>query len=96
MFTRWILKAGDLVEIAMVELIENRLECLFDRRVVHHPAVLRVHRSFDDDLDKVRMTVEAPALVIFWQIRQQMCRLDLKLLNQRCTHFGRNYRILLS
>lgn len=80
MFTRGILQALDLVQVMVIQLLVKRLKSASDIGEIHDPARLLLHSSSDANLDAERMAVQTPALVILWNIRQVMCRLDGKLL----------------
>jgi thiosulfate/3-mercaptopyruvate sulfurtransferase len=60
----------------VVELIEQRLECLPDIREVLHPTECRVERTADMDLHAEGMPVQAMAFVRRRQVRQTMRRFD--------------------
>jgi hypothetical protein len=46
---RWILQAGDLVKVVVVELRYDRLASVLDTPEVDDPARLRIDRAFDID-----------------------------------------------
>src|SRR5205085_3955752 len=73
-----IVEPLDLVQIAMVELVEQWLEGGLHVCEVHHPPEPRVDRSGDVNLDLERMPMHARALVSVRHVRQPMRRLDLK------------------
>src|SRR5579883_383963 len=60
---RGVLEAGDVVEVAVVELVVERLPGVVEALEVHEPAALLVERAGDGELDAEAMAVEARALV---------------------------------
>ena len=69
-FAGGVFKAGDVVQIMVVELFPVGLEGFGDFRVVHQPAELLVALAGDDDFGAEAVAVEAPAFVILGQVRQ--------------------------
>ena len=75
-----ILQTREVIQIAMVEAIEYRLEGGFQVGEVHDPSEHRVRFATHVDLDSKRMPVQARAFVPVGYVRQAMRRLDLERL----------------
>jgi len=80
-FARRIFQTGYLVQIIMVELFPDRLERGRDVGVIHQPAQFGIALAGHDNFHAETVAVQATALVIIWQMRQQMRRLKLKRLS---------------
>ena len=65
----------------MVEPIQQRFEGIGNVRVVHEPAEFSIAFPRDDNFHLETVTVQAPAFVRFWQVRQQVRGLELKCLS---------------
>ena len=73
-----ILQAGNIVEAAMIDLLEDRRECRFDLGEIHHPAGMRLRFSRHMDFHAERMPVQPRAFVAGGHVRQAVRRLDLE------------------
>ena len=73
-----IFQSRNVVEIAMIELLEDRREGLFDVGEVHDPAHLRVGFAAHMHFDAERVAVQARALVRRRNVRKPVRRFDLK------------------
>jgi len=75
-FARWVFKAGNFVEIVMIETIVGRLECALHVSEIHDPAGLRIDVAAHLQFDAKRMAMEPRAFVASSNIRQSMRCLD--------------------
>jgi len=73
---RRILEAGDLVQVAMIEALEGRLERGSHVGEIHHPTRVRIDLALKMQLYAERMPMKAGAFVIRRHLRQAMCSLD--------------------
>src|SRR5690348_797834 len=64
-FAGGVFQAGDIVEVAVVELFFEGSEGFFEVGEVHQPAGDGIDRAADGDFDAEGVTVEAGALVAF-------------------------------
>jgi len=69
---RRVLEPGDLVEIAMVELIVHQAKGSFQLGEVHDPAGPLAHRAIDRHPHLKRVAVQPRALVLGGHVRQPM------------------------
>jgi hypothetical protein len=79
-FRRRIFETCDVVQILMVELLKQRLECSFNGEEIGHKARHRIDRPFEPKFHAIRMTVQAPAAMAFAGIGQFVRRLETKCL----------------
>jgi hypothetical protein len=79
-FTGWVLKALDLIEIVMIELLIKRLESALDIGEVGNPALWLNNRAPHMQLDPEGVPVQPPAFVPFREVRQPMRRFEGELL----------------
>ena len=73
---RGVLKPFDLVQVAMVDLIEDRAKCGFDVGKVHDPPGMFTEFAGDVDFDAEGVTVQSRTLVPVRHIRQPVRRFD--------------------
>src|SRR3954453_3809490 len=75
-------EAGDVVEAVVVELVDDRVDGLFQIGEIDQPAGGRIDLAAHGDLAAERVAVHAPALVALRHIRQPMGRFESKVLHQ--------------
>ena len=73
-----VFETGDFIEVMVVQLLPVGFEGLGNFRVVDQPAQLLVAVAFDHDLGAEAVAVKAAALVVFRQVRQQVCGFELE------------------
>src|SRR5919204_2442279 len=61
---RGILESRHIVQVAVIELVINRLKGLLDVAVIHDPALFRIERSTYCNFDIKGMTMEPSAFVL--------------------------------
>jgi len=71
-FAGWVFKAGDLVQVVVIESFVDRLEDGFDFGKVANPAGIRVHFAFDMNGYLERMAMQASTFVSGRDMRQAM------------------------
>lgn len=71
-----IVETGNVIEIVMVELFEQRRERGFDVGEVHDPAEFRIERSAHVHFDVERVSVQPRAFVPGRHLRQPVCGFD--------------------
>ena len=81
-FARRIFQPRNLIEVAMIQFLPDRLEHIRNIRVIHHPPEFWIAFARHRNLHLETMPVQPSALVRFRQSRQQMRRLKLKCLSQ--------------
>ena len=62
----------------MIELVPERLERFGNVRVIHQPAELGIALAGDDNFRLKTVAVQSPAFMRGRQLRQQVCRFELK------------------
>src|SRR3989344_3887748 len=75
---RWIFESLDIVQATVIKLLVKRLKRASNIGEVLHPTFLRRHRPGDVYLDMERVPVQPAALVPFRNIRQVVCGLEGK------------------
>ena len=78
LFAGRILQTGNVVEAAMIDLVEDRRESGLDVGEIHHPARVRLRFTRNMDFHAERMPVHSRAFVARRDIRQAVRRLDLE------------------
>jgi len=94
-FTGGIFETGDVVQIVVINLIEDRRERRLDVGEVHDPAGVNADRSGYMDFYAEGMPVQARALVSWRHVGQPVCGLDVKNLEDvhvRIVHTGKFVR----
>ena len=71
-FAGWVFKAGDLVQVVVIESFVDRLEDGFDFGKVANPAGIGVHFAFDMNGYLERMAMEAATFVAGRNVREPM------------------------
>ena len=87
---RRIFKAGNFVQVPVIQPFPNRLERCRDIRVIHQPAEPGVAFARHDNVHFETVPVQPPALVRLRQSRQQMRRFKLKRFSE--FNFHKNSR----
>ena len=77
-FAGRVFQPGDLVEAAMIQLLEDWRERGFDLGEIHDPARIGSRFAAHMHFDPKRMTVHARAFVAGWHARQPMRGFELK------------------
>jgi hypothetical protein len=87
---RWVLEPVDFVQVPMIELVVDRLECLSDVGEVRHPTLIWIDWATNMYLDTIRVAMQAGALVVCWHTGQTMRSLESELLEDLHQGIPRN------
>lgn len=79
-FAGRILESGNIIQIAMIQLLEDRGERRLDIRKIHHPASVGIRLAGDVDFHAEGMPMQACTFVPGGNIGQAVRRFDLKTL----------------
>lgn len=74
--TGWVFKAGKVVEQIVVQLLDERIDDLFQVRKIHDPAELCIKRAIHIDAQAIGVPVDAAAFVVLRHMRQEMGRVE--------------------
>ncbi len=85
-FAGGIFQAGNVVEHAVVELLDDRLDQPLDLPEIHHPAGLRIDRACNVNVHTVAVPVDRPALMAGRCVGQAVRRLKTERLYQLGLH----------
>ena len=90
-FDRGILESRDLVQVAVVEGVDERLHRTANQRVVVKPARLRIDFALDGDLDFETVAVHPAAFVIVGHARERLRGFEGEIFGEADFHRGNLY-----
>ncbi len=85
-FNRWIFQPLDLVEVAVVQLVHQRLHGTADLGMIVNPADGRVHLPFNGNLDLKAVTVHFSALVFTRQLGERLGGFETEVFDDAGAH----------
>jgi len=75
-----VFQAGNVIEVVVIELIENRFECRFDISEINHPTGMCIDFVSHINSDLKAVPVQTSAFMSIRHIRQPVRGLKMKLL----------------
>ena len=78
LFAGGVFQPRNIVKAAMIDFVEQRRECRFDIREIHHPARMRLRFAGHMDFHTERMPVQPRAFVAGGHVGKAVRRLDLE------------------
>jgi hypothetical protein len=79
---RGVLQAGNVVQIAVIQGVNDRPDDLFEVPEIHHPAGMGIGRAGDAHVDAIPVAVEPAAFVALRRATETMGRLETKCFDQ--------------